>query len=265
MNLRTAIAALGIGAVALVASRSAQAEKDRYDPGEEIPVFTLKAINSDDSGESYVSVDKYYGAEAKTPKKAILLSFFATYCEPCKREMPFLGALYETYKEKGLQVLLVSIDKEADKIEEAKTLAAESGVKFPVLSDRFNIVAKRYFISKLPCVYIVNGDGKVSVVNVGYSGDVTKNLLDEVRKLIGEPAGDPVPVTLAKYMAHGDGAGGAGAGGDSSAAADAGTETAAADAASPEATDAAPPEDEGSKKKKRRKKKRKKKRRKKRK
>ena len=52
--------------------------KDRYDVGEQVPVFTLKALNSNESGEAYVSIDKYYGESAKDPKKALLISFFAT-------------------------------------------------------------------------------------------------------------------------------------------------------------------------------------------
>lgn len=174
--------------------------KDRFEIGEAVKSFTLKALNPDDSGESYVAIDNYYGPEAKSPKKAILLSFFATYCEPCKREMPYLAALHDTFKDQGLQVLLVTIDKDTQKIEEAKALARSAGVKFPVLTDRFNIVARRYFIEKLPCVYIIDDAGKVAMVNVGYSDDVSKVFLDEIRKLIGQPVSDPIPESLQKYV-----------------------------------------------------------------
>jgi peroxiredoxin len=178
----------------------AGAEKERFDVGEEVPRFTLKALNADQAGEAYVSIDRYVGADATDRKKALLVSFFATYCEPCKREMPFLGALYSTYKDEGFLSLVVSIDKDADKVEAAAALAKQSNVTFPVLSDRFNIVAKRYFINKLPCVYVLNGDGKVTMVNVGYTNDASHNVLAEVRKLLGESVNAPVPATLAKYM-----------------------------------------------------------------
>jgi cytochrome c biogenesis protein CcmG, thiol:disulfide interchange protein DsbE len=189
-------------ALLLAVPSIALADKDKYDVGEEVPVFTLKALNGEDSGEPYVSVDKYYGPEAKEQKKAIILSFFATYCEPCKKEMPYLAALYDTYKDKGLQILSISIDKENDKVDFAKNLAKEKNVKFPVLTDRFNIVAKRYFIAKLPCVYVINGEGRVTQVHIGYTGDVTKSLHDEVRKLVGEPEGGPVPPAIAQYLQH---------------------------------------------------------------
>ena len=80
--------------------------------------------------------------------------------------------------------------------------ASEAKVRFPLLTDRFNIVARRYYIQKLPCVYILDAEGKVAMVNVGYGDDVSKTLLDEIRKHIGEPASDPIPGALAEYMAH---------------------------------------------------------------
>ena len=126
--MHIAATALGLLLVTNTAAAAAPAEKDHFDVGEAVPVFTLKTVNNDDSGVSYVGVDAYYGAGAKEPKKALLLSFFATYCEPCKKEMPFLAALFDSYKDKGLAVLSVSIDKEADKIDFIKNLAKTSGV-----------------------------------------------------------------------------------------------------------------------------------------
>ena len=190
--IQRAAAAL-LSCLALLGTQSAWAQKDRYNPGEELPQFTLKALNGDMLGESYISIDRYFGANAKEPKKAVLLSFFASYCEPCKREMPLLAALQEAYKEKGLQIVLVSIDTDTDKIDVAKSLAKENGAKFPVLSDRFNIVAKRFFVTKLPNSYLTNGDGKVVMANVGYNDDISKRLIDEIRKTIGEPTSEPIP------------------------------------------------------------------------
>lgn len=196
---------LVLSAVLLGWMGAARADKDRYDVGEVVPAFTLKAVNPEESGEPYVGLDRYYGPNAKEPKKTILLSFFATYCEPCKKEMPLLSALYDTYKDKGLAVLSVSIDKETDKVDFVKTLAKQAGARFPVLTDRFNIVAKRYFINKLPNVYIINSEGKVAMVNVGYNDDISRQMVDEIRKGLGEPLTDPIPDVIAKHIGKGGG------------------------------------------------------------
>ena len=178
----------------------ASAAKEGLAVGESVTSFALKTLNPGESKENQVRLDDYYGEKAKTPKKAILLTFFATYCEPCKREMPFLAELYEMYRERGLMVVSVSIDKDADQIALVSGLAKKNGVTYPVVSDRFNIVAKRYLINKLPCVYVVDGQGKVTLASVGYSDDISKQLLDNIRQAVGEPLDAPVPPTLAKHM-----------------------------------------------------------------
>lgn len=170
--------------------------------GDPIRPFRLRPVNPEVAGKGFFGLSSHVGAGAENPKKAVLLSFFATYCGPCKKEMPFLAALDEAYRDKGLLVLSVSIDQDKDKIDEAKQLAKESGVKFPVLSDRFNIVAKRWGIAKLPCVYIITGDGTVAMQKVGYEGGATAALHDAVRKAIGEPSNSPVPPALAKWIAE---------------------------------------------------------------
>ncbi len=177
-------------------------QKEKFDVGELAPTFALRAVNNDVIGENLVSVDRYFGSDAKQPKKAVLISFFATWCEPCKKEMPFLAALYETYKDKGVMILSVSIDREAEQIDVIKSLATNANAKYPVLSDRFNIVAKRYMVSKLPLVYVMSPDGKVAFSRVGYTEDTPKALHDEIRRLIGE-TNAPIPDTIARYIAGG--------------------------------------------------------------
>ncbi len=178
---------------------STAGSREKFDVGEAAPTFALRAVNPEVIGENLVAVDRYFGADAKQPKKAVLISFFATWCEPCKKEMPFLAALYDTYKDKGLMVLSVSIDREADQIDVIKTLATNANTKYPVLSDRFNIVAKRYMVAKLPLVYVMSPDGKVAFSRVGFTEDTPRALADEVRKLIGESAA-PMPDTLTRFL-----------------------------------------------------------------
>jgi alkyl hydroperoxide reductase subunit AhpC len=181
---------------------STAGSREKFDVGEVAPTFALRAVNPEVIGENLVAVDRYFGADAKQPKKAVLISFFATWCEPCKKEMPFLAALYDTYKDKGVMVLSISIDREAEQIDFIKTLATNANAKYPVLSDRFNIVAKRYMVAKLPLVYVMSPDGKVAFSRVGYTEDTPRALADEIRKLIGE-SGAPMPDTLSRFLGNG--------------------------------------------------------------
>jgi peroxiredoxin len=196
---------LGIGFLLSLATTTVLAADTQLELGEEVNRFTLKAINADVVKERFVSIDRFYGPEAEEPKKAILLTFFATYCEPCKREMPFLVALYDIYRDRGLAVISVSIDSAEEQVEVARKLAETNKVSFPMLSDNYNIVAKRYLVSKLPCVYIIDGSGRVAFANIGYNDNMSRLLLDKIREALGVPATDPVPELLAKHMAGNSG------------------------------------------------------------
>ena len=128
---------LGSYAVALAAKE--------VGPGQALPSFTLKALNPEAAGSAYIKTSTYVGEGGS--KNAALISFFATYCEPCKKEIPFLGALQRAYDETGLQILLVSIDTEAAEIEKAKALALEHGLSLTWQISNHVAIAAGYRLS----------------------------------------------------------------------------------------------------------------------
>jgi peroxiredoxin len=116
--------------------------------------FTVKDIAGKD-----VRLSQYQG-------QVVLLNFWATWCVPCKREIPALTALYRDYKKRGFVVLGVSVDSE---IRAIKPFAREMKMNYPVL-----IGAGREDLSKafgpfigFPTSVLVARDGKVCVRHVG--------------------------------------------------------------------------------------------------
>jgi peroxiredoxin len=175
----------------LIPSGLALAQSDELQPGQPAPTFTLPLYNSEAQHRSTVSLDGFVGPEAEEPGvKLVVLSFFATFCEPCKREMPFLQQLQETYGGRGLRVLLVSIDREEGAESKIAELARKNHVTFPILRDRFNFLARRYLGEKapLPSVFFIGKDGNIKAMNRGYGKEGSTYLLAEVQKDLGLPA-----------------------------------------------------------------------------
>lgn len=177
------------------------AAEDEIGVGLPAPSFTVKTLNPDVAGVPTVSLGQLVGPEAEDPgSKLVLLTFFASWCKPCQKEMPFLIQLDRMYREQGLRVLAVNIDAEPPAIELAKKQIAEAGVKYPVLSDRFNFLARRYLGEKapLPSVFLINREGNVTRIERGYSADVSTFLLAEVQAALGlKPARGPAsPATV---------------------------------------------------------------------
>jgi len=88
--------------------------------------------------------------------KVVLLNFFASWCPPCKAEIPSMNELNTKLKEKGLRVVAVSSDR---KMKTLKRFLEKSPVNFAVLHDPENEIAPRYKVFALPTSYVIDRDG----------------------------------------------------------------------------------------------------------
>jgi thiol-disulfide isomerase/thioredoxin/Cu/Ag efflux protein CusF len=97
--------------------------------------------------------------------KVVLLNFWATWCVPCRTEMPTLEALYQRYKDRGLEVLAVNVDMLSTAGVEA--FVQEVTVTFPIVLDPSWSVAQAYRVLGLPTTYLIDRGGNVVVREVG--------------------------------------------------------------------------------------------------
>lgn len=168
---------------AVLLSAAAQADAELAAVDKPAPMFRLPVYNAKDVGMPSLGLDRFVGVDpADKGSKVVLISFMASFCGPCKKEMPYLQSLYEKHKGSGLRVLMVSIDKDDEGFKKMEALLVDSKVTFPVLKDRFNIVARRWLgtQSPLPSLFMVRPDGVVSMVHRGYNDDASKLLAKEV-------------------------------------------------------------------------------------
>lgn len=89
--------------------------------------------------------------------KVVLVNFWATWCQPCRKEMPDLDALYQKFKNQGLVILAIS-DEEAGKINE---LLAEKRVSYPILLDPGCKVYELFRLDGIPKSFVYDRDGKL--------------------------------------------------------------------------------------------------------
>jgi thiol-disulfide isomerase/thioredoxin len=183
-------------ALCLAAPTRAPAEDELPAEGQKAPAFHLRAMNPQESGREWVSLDRFAGEEPEDPEsKAVLLSFFASWCGPCAREMPYLESLHQAYRAKGLRVISVNIDREEKGLGDARRMMKAAKVTYPVLSDRFNLLARRYLgeQSPLPSVFFIRRDGTVEKIERGYGKDAKSFLLAEVQRLLAPATAEARP------------------------------------------------------------------------
>ncbi len=115
--------------------------------------------------------------------KVVVLNFWATWCPPCKKEMPLLEATYNKYKEKGLIVLGVNYNEDSETITK---FVKEMGITFPVALDRDFKVTKAYGVLALPTTFFIDRNG---IIRDRFRGEITEEVLSsKVLPLITEQA-----------------------------------------------------------------------------
>ncbi len=95
----------------------------------------------------------------------VLLNFFATWCGPCREEMPALEHVYKAYARKGLVVIGISSDVQGKEVVEP--FVKEYALSFPILLDSENTLSKPYRIRGIPTVYLLDKHGRVAGMHVG--------------------------------------------------------------------------------------------------
>jgi peroxiredoxin len=134
--------------------------------GHPAPDFELKSL----SGERLRLADQQ--------GKAVLINFWATWCGPCRLEMPAIQARYEQFAPE-LVVLAVDFD---EPVEDVQAFVAELGVTFPILLDPGAQVQDLYRVRGYPTTYLVDGEGVVQAVHIGL---MTEEQLDEYLAQVG--------------------------------------------------------------------------------
>ncbi len=92
--------------------------------------------------------------------RVVLLNIWATWCEPCKREMPSMQQLHQDYAERGLAVVAVSVDAE-DKADAIRAFVQDYALTFDILHDRTGLFRSVYRYTGVPETYIVDRDGVI--------------------------------------------------------------------------------------------------------
>ncbi|MFC1767933.1 TlpA family protein disulfide reductase [Candidatus Margulisiibacteriota bacterium] len=129
--------------------------------------FTLEDLD----GNS-VSLSSYIG------KKIIVLNFFATWCPPCREEIPQLQRFYSFYKSADIEVIAVNLRESKDKVQD---FVNANGLTFKVLLDKSGAIGTSYGVRYIPSNFIIDKKGKIVYKGLYTSEDKLK---EEISKLL---------------------------------------------------------------------------------
>lgn len=135
------------------------------------PNFTLKSL----SGKN-MKLSEMRG-------NVVLINFWASWCAPCREEMPLLNALHSKYEPLGFTVLGVNVEEHE---KNARGFLKNFPVDFPVLLDNQNTVSKLYDVIAMPTTVVVDRDGNMRFLHRGYKPGDEKAYRKMVKMLVRE-------------------------------------------------------------------------------
>ena len=135
------------------------------------PNFTLKSLTGKNMKLSEMTGN------------VVLINFWASWCGPCREEMPLLNALHKKYEPLGFTVLGVNVEEQTDK---ARGFLKDFPVDFPVLLDNKNQVSQLYNVIAMPTTIVVDRDGNMRFIHKGYKPGDEEKYQKMVKKLVRE-------------------------------------------------------------------------------
>ncbi len=159
--LISVLMALWIGFSSIIFPRSAQQGVFAH-PGFLAPDFTLKSLDG-----KTIRLSDFRG-------RAVVLNFWASWCPPCRQEMPALQRVYEAYQSQGVEVIAVNATSQ-DTLSSAQGFIQSNGLTFMVLLDEQGDVQSMYRVSGLPTTVFIDRDGVIRYWIVG--GPLSEALL----------------------------------------------------------------------------------------
>jgi phosphate/phosphite/phosphonate ABC transporter binding protein len=152
--------------------------------GDPAPPFSMKDLE-----KSVFTLAQHVGPNPDQPRKAVMMAFFATWCEPCKKEIPIVKKLHAEWSAKGVEVVYVGLSQGQKELE---PFAKEQKLPWRVVPDTFGLLARRYGASQLPHLFIIDKAGNVAFQHRGIAPELEKLLRDQLAAITGEAAG-PAP------------------------------------------------------------------------
>lgn len=113
----------------------------------------------------------------------VLINFWASWCGPCRQEMPLLQDIQKKYSPLGFTVFGVNVDKDSSL---ANKILKDIPVSFPILYDPQGKVSQLYDIDAMPTTVIVDRDGKMRFLHRGYKSGYEDKYVEEIKQLIRE-------------------------------------------------------------------------------
>ncbi|HHJ53802.1 MAG TPA: TlpA family protein disulfide reductase [Caldithrix abyssi] len=148
-------------------------------PGTPAPPFSLQSLDG-----NYIFLRDFTGQKLRKPwlnktKHVVVLSFFATWCVPCQKEIPQLMKIADMFKDQPVKFFLIDVGEKKSKVQ---PFIQKKGYTIPVLLDVYQVVSEKYGAHTLPRLVVIDKNGTVQYYHKGFENK--PDFIPEMKKLI---------------------------------------------------------------------------------
>jgi thiol-disulfide isomerase/thioredoxin len=142
------------------------------EPGEIPPDELGHSVSGDD-----ITISSHKG-------KVVIVTFWASWCGPCRQELPVLGKLQKAVGREHLEVIAINFKEEPREFR--NVLRANRDIALTYVHDRYGAISDRYGVTSLPNMFIIDRDGRIAHVHRGYSPQMLEGFVNEMLELLPE-------------------------------------------------------------------------------
>lgn len=148
-----------------------------------LPVFAAIAPNAAAPDFTLTAQSGKQVALAQFKGQVVMLNFWASWCGPCRQEMPLLDSIYKKYNKVGFTMIGVNVEPDA---KAANDWLKQTPVSFPILYDTQSKVSTLYGVAGMPSTVIIDRKGNVRMIHRGYKPGDEEEYLSSIRSLMRE-------------------------------------------------------------------------------
>ncbi len=163
--------------------------------GSSAPSFVLRDLDG-----KLFSFSRYCGENVpEEQRKVFILTFFATWCEPCKEEVPIMKKILQEWRDRGVEILYIGFRQGNEKL---SPFAKEYNLAMTILGDKYGVTAKNYGVNSLPRTIIVDRDCVIQSHIRGALENLEEVLTSKLSEILSPPssAEKPEPVLAEKRL-----------------------------------------------------------------
>jgi thiol-disulfide isomerase/thioredoxin len=179
MSFRIALTTAGVALVCLsLAQDASSAQPERERPALEVGSTPINDLGKDVDGNQ-VHVTDHQG-------KVVIISFWASWCEPCKKELPVLAGVVKRVGPEHLKVIAINFEDDAKRFK--YVVDALKVLPITMLRDAKGTAARKFRVNAIPRMIVIDRDGKVAADHTGYSESALPEFIDELNALLRSQA-----------------------------------------------------------------------------